>query len=68
MASRFKITLNIVEFNCGEARNLGFDTRDERDEIAPENLAHAHVYCELGPSRRKKQAKKLALACQSVAF
>ncbi len=67
-ASRFRMTLNLVEFNCGGARALGFDTRDERDDIAPENLAHAHVYCILGTSQRKKQARKLALACKVIAF
>jgi hypothetical protein len=67
-ASRVRMALNLVEFNCGEARALGFDTRDERDEIAPENQAHAHVYCTLGKSQRKKQARKLALACKIVPF
>lgn len=47
-------------FNCGVARELGFDTRDEPDENFPENKAHAHVYCVHKHDKRKKQAKKLA--------
>jgi hypothetical protein len=65
-ASRFRMTLSLVEFNCGDARALGFDTRDERDEKFPENRAHAHVYCLLEKNQRKKQARKLAKACKVV--
>jgi hypothetical protein len=61
-----KFELRIVTFHCGDARSLGFDTRDERDEIAPENAAHAHVYA---PSQnRKARARDLAKACRVVPF
>jgi hypothetical protein len=50
----------IVSFNCGRARSLGFDAREEIDEAFPGNLAHAHVYYEGGRSRRKKNARRLA--------
>ena len=65
-ASRKRSVLKIVEFNCGRARILGFDTRDERDEIAPDNVAHAHVY---SPSEgRKGKARQLAKECKRVDF
>ncbi len=65
-ASRKRSVLKIVEFNCGQARMLGFDTRDERDEIAPDNVAHAHVY---SPSEgRKGKARQLAIVCRTVEF
>ena len=65
-ASRKRSVLRIVEFNCGFARTLGFDTRDERDEIAPHNMAHAHVY---PPSEgRKGKGRQLARACKVVEF
>ena len=67
-AARFRMVINLVEFSCGDARSLGFDTRDERDDIAPDNAAHAHVYFVLDKKQRKKQAKKLALACKKVPF
>jgi len=61
-AARFRITLHLVEFNCGEAKNLGFETRDELDPEQPENEAHAHVYYR-GTAKRKTQARKLAGFC-----
>src|ERR1700729_4054360 len=36
--ARFRMVLNLVEFHCGLARAIEFDTRDERDEKRPENL------------------------------
>ena len=64
-ASRFRITLHLVEFNCGRARELGFETRDELDDAQPGNDAHAHVYYR-GTAKRKTQARKLAGLCVVV--
>lgn len=63
--ARFNPGTGLVQFNCGEARTLGFDTRDEPDDQFPDNVAHAHVYfeyyAELKRSRRKRRARDLAL-------
>ena len=56
----------VVSFNCGVSRGLGFDSRQERDEKAPNNLAHAHVYYDGTSSSRKKNARKLAALCETV--
>ena len=61
-AARFRMTLYLVEFTCGQARSLGFETRDELDANQPGNDAHAHVYYR-GPLKRKAQARKLAGLC-----
>ena len=65
--SRFRIVLRLVQFNCGLARSIGFDTRDELDPNFPENTAHAHVYFlgyhELSGKRRKAKARKLVDLC-----
>lgn len=53
----------LVVFNCGEARDLGFDARLELDEQYPNNTAHAHVYYEGGEGRKKK-ARQLAKQCR----
>jgi len=50
----------LVEFNCGVARDLGFDARKESDPKYPENDAHANVYFDGPNGIRKKHAKKLA--------
>ena len=63
--SRFRLTLHLVEFNCGQARGLGFETRDELDRDQPDNDAHAHVYYR-GTVKRKAQARKLAGLCVIV--
>jgi hypothetical protein len=47
-------------FNCGRARDLGFDPRKEPDPNHPENQAHANVYSDGADSKRKTRAKKLA--------
>ncbi len=65
--------LALVEFNCGEARKHGFDTRDERDDVAPDNAAHAHVYNlwyteESTKAGRKKKARKMKDICSKVTF
>ena len=57
----------IVSFNCGQARDLGFNARRELDEDYPENKAHAHVYYDGSNSSRKVRAKRLAKNhCQTV--
>jgi hypothetical protein len=66
--ARFRMVLKLVEFNCGAARALEFDTRDERDEKHPENRAHAHVYFVGQEKSRKKQARRLAESCHLVAL
>jgi hypothetical protein len=43
-AARFRNVTRIAEFNCGQARGIGFETRDELDPAQPDHLAHAHVY------------------------
>lgn len=62
--SRFRAGSGLVQFNCGEARKLGFDTRDEPDPQYPQNVAHAHVYFDGTRSQRKKRARQLADACE----
>lgn len=54
----------LVVFNCGEARELGFDARLELDEQYPKNTAHAHVYYEGSGNSRKKNARQLAKQCR----
>ena len=56
----------IVPFNCGYARSLGFDARQELDELFPGNKAHAHVYYDGGKSSRKKNARRLASQCRVI--
>ncbi len=69
--SRFQLVLELVAFNCGDARLLGFETRDERDRLHPENTAHAHVYLvgyrDLSAKQRKAKARRLADLCWQVA-
>jgi hypothetical protein len=68
--ARFKEVLRLVEFNCGKAREIGFETRDELDPNKPDNKAHAHVYFleyhELGKNGRKKKARRLVALCHEV--
>lgn len=68
--ARFRIVLKLVEFNCGEARVIGFDTRDETDLQFPDNRAHAHVYFlhyhATAEKQRKKKARRLAEICRVV--
>ncbi len=56
----------LVAFNCGEARALGFDARDEIDQESPENQAHANVYCDLPTKQKLRAAQKLKLKCQVI--
>lgn len=68
--SRFRMVLQLVQFNCGRARAIGFDTRDELDPNFPENMAHAHVYFldygQFPKPQRKKRARKLVDLCSLV--
>ncbi|MGO9596669.1 MAG: hypothetical protein ACLP7Q_01460 [Isosphaeraceae bacterium] len=70
IAARFRNVTRLAEFNCGEGRALGFESRDELDPNQPDNLAHAHVYFldyhATNPSQRKKKARKLAETCKEV--
>jgi hypothetical protein len=73
LTARNKDVLFLVQFNCGEARKIGFDTRDERDDVDPMNVAHVHVYntwygSELGAKRRKGMCRKMSALCSKVAF
>jgi len=62
----------LVQFNCGQARPLGFDARDELDDNEPENIAHANVYDAVNPEgvpgKRKAEARKLSQMCIEVAI
>ena len=61
--ARFHSVFKLVQINCGAAREIGFDTRDELDEKDLDNLAHAHVYFinydTLSNKTRKKTIRKL---------
>ncbi len=51
----------MVSFNCGKARELGFDARHEPEQNNP---AHAHLYCaDSAAKQRKKNAQRLARSC-----
>lgn len=56
---RFPEGSGLVEFNCGTARKLGFDARQEPEHG---DEAHANIYCELSSNKRKKHARKLVEA------
>lgn len=68
--ARFNSVIELVQFNCGAARVIGFETRDERDRLFPDNHAHAHVYSigyhDLAEKQRKKKARRLAELCRTV--
>src|SRR3990172_380385 len=70
--SRFRSVLHIVQFGCGAARGIGFDTRDELDPIHPDNRAHANVYFldyhAFPAKKRKAKARELAQICSPVEF
>ena len=55
----------MVSYNCGQARDLSFDARHEPEHG---NQAHAHLYCDLSLSnkRRKINAGRLARLCGVV--
>lgn len=63
---RFQFVLELVAFNCGDARGIGLETRDELDPLHPDNKAHAHVYFtgyhDLSSKQRKAKARRLATA------
>ena len=54
----------VIRFNCGCARGIGYDTRDELDANAPDNKAHAHVYNLASNNERKRRAARLRTACK----
>jgi hypothetical protein len=56
----------LVAFNCGQARSLSFDARQEIDPDHPQNLAHAHIYSDLPNKQRKKKAQALVQLCKVV--
>lgn len=68
--SRFREVTRLAKFNCGEARTIGFDSRDELDQYHPENLAHAHVYFldyqGLSKKGRKTRCRQLVEICAPV--
>jgi hypothetical protein len=70
-AARFRGVTRLAEFNCGQAKAIGFETRDELDPAQPTNLAHAHVYFlgyeTFSRGARKGQARRLAEMCREVA-
>ncbi len=57
--ARFPVGCGLVVFNCGDAKGLGFLARKEIDPQYPENLAHANVYNNAAPSKRKTMAQEL---------
>jgi hypothetical protein len=70
---RDRTVFYVVRFNCGAAREIGFDTRDERDDIDPDNSAHAHLYNTwfdqgLSNNQRKKRCRHMSELCVSVTF
>ena len=68
--ARFRNVTRLAEFNCGRAKEIGFETRDELDPNQPENLAHAHVYFlgydSFNRNQRKIKARMLAGMCLEV--
>lgn len=62
--SRWPAGSGIVAFDCGQARQLGFDARHEPEHG---NDAHANVYNDFPANERKRRARQLAAACVVVA-
>jgi len=56
----------VVSFNCGQARQLGFDAHQEPDPNHPDNHAHANVYNLSSGNQIKKAAQKLVLLCSVI--
>src|SRR6266404_9657520 len=54
----------VIVFNCGCARGVGFDTRDERDDAHPDNIAHVHVYVDGTRSDRKRRVRDFMTVCK----
>lgn len=61
--ARWPAGSGIAAFNCGQARQLGFDARHEPEQG---NDAHAHVYNDFPANERKRRARQLAAACTLV--
>lgn len=57
----------LVAFNCGQARQLGFDARLEPDPNHPENHAHANVYCSLPTKQRRSELRNWSAYARSLA-
>jgi hypothetical protein len=58
--SRFPRGCGLVQFNCGDAKAIGFVARQEIDPRFPDNLAHANVYNDAqSGNKRKTVAQKL---------
>jgi len=69
LARRWNGGNGIVAFNCGIAREFGFDTRHEPEpfgmDLSAINDAHCNVYCDIaGDNARKKKARSLAATCK----
>ena len=66
-AAKFRDVTRLAEFNCGRAAALEFNSHDERDRVAPDNYAHAHVYFDVTPypgaKTRKKHIRRLIDIC-----
>jgi hypothetical protein len=56
---RFPAGCGMVQFNCGTARDLGFDARHEPEQG---EQSHANIYCGHTGNKRKKQARALVEA------
>ena len=65
--ARFREVLNLVKFNCGHARQIGFHTHHE-PELG--NDAHCHVYYLNAEALRDKpskgDARRLAEICELI--
>ena len=69
LARRWSGGNGIVAFNCGNAREFGFDARHEPEPFGTDptaiNEAHCNVYCDIaGDNARKKKARSLAATCK----
>lgn len=64
--TRFRAGSGLVSFQSAKAKEIGFDPREEIDPQFPENLAHATVYNDAGTSQRKRMARRLADACETM--
>jgi hypothetical protein len=57
---RFPPGCGLIQFNYGDAKEIGFIAREEIDPQHPDNLAHANVYNNVqSGNKRKTMAQKL---------
>jgi hypothetical protein len=61
--ARWPTGSGIVAFDCGAARQVGFDARHEPEHG---NAAHANVYSDFSNSERKRRARQLATLCRVI--